>query len=226
VCEHLVLDPVQRWHSAAPSEAKRWPDAWCANCNLEFLKEGQWNQRNEKGLIAKMLCHKCYEAAQARSVGRLRGNAEKAWSGLLADSIAAAQRKQQLLENDFQLGRHKRWDWDQEKAQPVFSNDGIPALRCDIAFVGSVSTVSNTWLWSWANFSLTEAVRTVMEKVRAFGEARDFPKLIVPKWPARETDGWEMSSVAIEVLGARGIYRTPSQSGFTFLAILEARGLQ
>ncbi|HKQ14288.1 MAG TPA: hypothetical protein VJT80_12710 [Steroidobacteraceae bacterium] len=190
---------------------------------MEFLKEGEWNARNEQCLVPTILCHQCYEAAQTRSLERLKGRAEKVWTRLVVDSTAAARKKQDLLEKDFQIGKHKRWDWDQERAQLVFSNDGVPALLCDIAFVGSVSTVSNTWLWSWANFSLTEAVRAPMGGVREFGEARDFPKLVVPKWPAEEVDGWEMASVAVEVLGARGIYRTPSEWGFTFLAILDAR---
>lgn len=145
---------------------------------------------------------------------------------MIEKSQDAARKKQDLLEKTFQLGKHKRWDWDQEKAQLIFSNDGVPAVVCDIAFVGSISTVSNTWLWSWANFSLTEAVRGPMHKVREWGEEHDFPKLTVPKWSAEEVDGWEMSSVAIDLLGARGIYRTPGETGFTFLAILNARRAQ
>ena len=226
VCKHLVERPVQRWHSAVPSEDNRWPDAWCRKCNVEFLKEGEWNEKNEKTLVAKVLCHKCYETTQARSVNRLKGSAAKAWDDLVEESAAALRRKQDLLEKNFQLGEHKRWDWDQDKAQLVFSNDGVPAIWCEIAFVGSISTTSNTWLWSWANFSLTEAVRTPLEKVREFGENRDFPKLTVPKWPAEEVDGWEMASVAVQVLRAPGVYRTPSQNGFAFLAILNAHRAQ
>ena len=226
VCEHLVRNPVQRWYSDVPSEDNRWPDAWCSACNVEFLKEGEWNEKNEMGLVAKLLCHNCYEAAQARSLERLHGSAEAAWNELREQCGIALRRKQDCLERDFQLGKLKRWDWDQQTGQLIFSNDGVPAVICDIAFVGSVSTVSNTWLWSWANFSLTETVRDPMDKVRVFGEERDFPKLTVPKWPAEEVDGWEMSSIAAEVLHARGVYRTPAQYGYTFLAILDAQRAQ
>ena len=226
ICKHLVKDPAQRWHSGAPSEDSRWPDAWCSVCNIEFLKEGEWNEKNEQGIVPEMICHLCYEQAQAQSLDRLAGHELRAWKQLVVTSIAAARDKADLLEAKFQIGRHKRWDWNQENAQLVFSNDGVPALICDIAFVGSVSTLSNTWLWSWANFGLDEAVRKPMERVREFGELRDFPKLVVPKWPAEETDGWEMAAIAIETLGAQGIYRTPSETGFTFLAILDARWAQ
>src|SRR5215510_7278629 len=109
VCEHLVKDPVQRWHAAPPSDENRWPDAWCSQCNVEFLKEGEWNEENEKGVIPKILCHKCYEAAQARSVDRLTGGAAEAWTALIKESTEALRKKQQSLEKKFQLGKHKRW---------------------------------------------------------------------------------------------------------------------
>lgn len=223
VCEHLAGNPVQRWHSAAPSEDNRWPDAWCSQCNVEFLKEGEWNERNEEGLVPRILCHMCYESALARSVARLDASGESAWNELVTRSVTALSRKQALLESSMHLGQHQRWDWDQEQAQLIFSNDGTPAVICDIAFVGSISTASNTWLWSWANFSLMDAARAPMESVREFGEESDFPKLMVPKWQADEADGWEMAAVAAEVMGALGVYRAPVDRGFTFLVILHAR---
>lgn len=226
VCEHLVKDPVQRWHAAPPSDENRWPDALCSECNGEFLKEGEWNEANEKSIVIKILCHNCYEAAQSRSVDQLTGEAAEAWAVLIKESTKALRRKQQSLEKKFELGKHKRWDWDQEKAELIFSNDGVPAVRCDIAFIGSVSKVSKTWLWAWANFSLIDVLRIPIDRVREFGEAHDFPKLIVPKWPAEEIDGWEMSAIAADVIKAKGVYRAPSQNGFTFLAILDAKWTQ
>ncbi len=223
VCEHLVKNPVQRWYSSPPSADNRWPDAWCLQCNAVFLKEGEWNERNEDTVIPKILCHKCYEAAQARSVDRLTEKVAETWAALVKESTEALRNKQELLDKEFELGKHKRWDWDQEKAQLIFSNDGVPAVQCDIAFIGSISNVSNTWLWSWANLSLTEGVRVPIERVREFGEANDFPRLTIPKWPAEEVDGWEMSAVAADVLKAKGVYRTPSKNGFTFLAIRDAK---
>src|SRR5262245_11876750 len=154
VCEHLVKDPVQHWHAAHPSDEDPWPDAWCTQCNVELLKEGEWNEKNEEGLVVKILCHLCYEAAQGRSVARLTGDVAEAWDVLIEESMKTLRRKQRTLEKEFEIDKHKRWDWDQEKAELIFSNDGVPAVRCDIAFIGSVSEESKTWLWAWANFSL------------------------------------------------------------------------
>jgi hypothetical protein len=103
VCEHLVKNPVQRWHAALPSDENRWPDAWCSQCNVEFLKEGEWNEANEKSIVIKILCHNCYEAAQARSVDRLTGERAEAWTVLIKECTRALRRKQRSLEKKFEL---------------------------------------------------------------------------------------------------------------------------
>src|SRR6266550_252340 len=188
VCIHLVADPVQEWFADYPSEDNFWPDSWCAQCNLEFLKEGGWNERNEDKLAIKLACSHCYEKARSRSVDRLKGDALDAWKDFLANGCGFLQERQQKLFEDYDIGSHKRWDWDQDKGELVFSNDDVPAVIAKIEFVGSISTVSNTWLWSWANFSLSENVRTLIKKVRDFGEEQGYPRLTTPKWSAEEVD--------------------------------------
>lgn len=106
-----------------------------------------------------------------------------------------------------------------------FSNDGVPAVRARIQFIGSFSPLSNTWLWAWANFSIDAPNRALVEKVRELGEERDFPKLTTWKWNATEHDGWHMAAIAARVMGAKGIYRAPSDTGPTFLAIMDAENV-
>jgi hypothetical protein len=69
ICGHLASNPAQEWFSREASEDNLWPDAWCASCNVEFLKEGEWNERNEVGLNVMLLCHRCYEFARSQSTG-------------------------------------------------------------------------------------------------------------------------------------------------------------
>jgi hypothetical protein len=221
VCSHLAADPVQEWFSDYPSEDTPWPDSWCSQCNLEFRKEGEWNEKNEDSLAIKLACNHCYEDARSRSVDRLKGEALGEWNSLLAECCHFLQERQARITEEYEIGNHKRWDWDQDRGELIFSNDGVPAVIASIEFVGSISTISNTWLWSWANFSLTEKVRTRMKEVRSFGELHHYPRLTNPKWSAEELDGWEMTSIAAYVLDARGAYRTPDENGFTFLAITD-----
>lgn len=71
------------------------------------MREGEWNDAKSKGVGLKMLCHHCYEHLLGTSVQRL---------------VRPALR---------------RWDWDQERVEIVFSNDGIPSVIANIDFVGS-----------------------------------------------------------------------------------------
>jgi hypothetical protein len=223
VCRHLAADPVQPWFGEPASAERPWPDAWCTACNAAFEAEGEWNERNESAIEISVLCHRCYEDARGRSVGRLTGDALDAWQAYVAESCTLLEATQSRLRADFDIDRHPRWDWSQETAELVFSTEGAPVVVADIRFVGSVSTVSHTWLWSWANPHLHDKVCDRMSEVRELGEARDFPHLATAKWPATEEDGWHMAAIAARVLGARGVYRTPGETGYTFLVILDAR---
>lgn len=226
VCGHLAHEPKQRWFCDYPSEENPWPDAWCGACNQEFRKYGEWNEKNEQILNVKLTCHCCYENFKGGSVAPLMEARSEAWRPLVSDAVSELQAKQDLLEERFGLSRHQRWDWDQGTGEIVFSNAGIPAMSARIQFVGSISTVSDTWLWSWDNPSFNSDTVNELLTVRAFGEAENFAKLTVPKWPAEEVDGWEMTAVAAKLLNAQGCYRTPGDTGFTFMLFMDVKRAQ
>jgi hypothetical protein len=190
---------------------------------MEFVKQGEWKEENEDTLAIKLACHNCYEKARSQSVDRLKGEALDAWNAFSAECCEFLHERQEAFLVEYEIGKHKRWDWDQDAGELVFSNDGVPAVIASIEFVGSISTISNTWLWSWANPSLSENVSTLIKKVRDLGEVQGFPRLTTPKWSAEEVDGWEMTSIAAYILNARGAYRTPDETGLTFLAITDIR---
>ncbi len=226
VCGHLVSKPAQRWFCDAPSKEEPWPDAWCPQCQLKFQEVGEWNEINESCLDLKLICNHCYENAIAQSVGSLEGDVQNSWIDAVAKCHGELTEKQARLEHDYSLSKHERWDFDQETSSLVFSNKGVAIVVADVEFIGSISTKSDTWLWSWANFNLLPNVRTRIKAVRSFGEANGFPHLCVPKWPADRVDGWEMSGIAVNVLGAQGVYRAPSDNGFLFMAIMNLRWAQ
>lgn len=121
------------------------------------------------------------------------------------------------------INDYPRWDYYQESAQLVFSGSERPDLVADVEFVGTLSTASDTWMWSWANFSLLEPVRSRIEAVRDFGEEHGYPLLTVPKWKAYLQDGWHMTALALDVLGGMGVYRAPSDNGFIFMVVMSAQ---
>jgi hypothetical protein len=226
VCGHLANDPQQQWYCDYPSEENPWPDSWCSACDRAFQKEGEWNEKNEPGLDVTLMCHCCYEEFKGRTVAPLMEARSESWQPFLSDAVSELRTKQDLLNEEFGLSRHERWDWDQETGEIVFTNAGWPALIARIQFVGSVSKLSHTWLWSWANPSFEANTVKYVPTLRAFGEAEHFANLTVPKWPAEEVDGWEMTAVAAKVLDAEGAYRTPCDTGFTFMLLLDVRRAQ
>jgi len=222
VCEHLAANPVQEWFCDYPSQENPWPDAWCGKRDESYLREGEWNERNEAEMKVTMICDRCYEDARAASADCLTGERLREWERFVGDRCAELGPKQDKLVREFELDKHERWDYDQESGSLVFSNQGVPAVRAAIQFIGSFSNVTNTWLWAWANFSVNEDLRQAVIKVRDLGDERHFPRLAVPKWKATEEDGWHMAAIAAEAMGALGVYRAPKENGFTYLAIMSA----
>lgn len=174
----------------------------------------------------EIVCCDCYALAKAKSVTRLAGSQAQEWRSFVTVCVRELQDKQAALKHQFDFGSHERWDWDQERAELVFSNNGKPVLVAAIEFVGSVSSISATWLWSWANFNLLPNVHRRIDAVRDFGEEKEFPHLVVPKWAAEQADGWEMAAVAARVLQAEGVYRTPGETGHTFMLLMDVRRVQ
>jgi hypothetical protein len=221
LCKHLLEDPQQEWICDYPSDESPWPDAWCQACDRAFQECGEWNEKNEHVLGARVICHLCYEAFKGSSVAPLMALRAEAWQPLVSEAVSDLRAKQDNLDERFDLYKHERYDLDLENGEIVFSNAGRPALTARVQLVGSVSTVSDTWLWSWANNHVSASVSDEMLAVRAFGERQRFASLTVPKWPGEEVDGWEMTAVAAKILDAPGAYRTPGESGFGFLLFMD-----
>jgi hypothetical protein len=49
----------------APNVENKWPDAWCSVCHVAYLRENQWNEKNDEEIEARLFCHKCYEECRA-----------------------------------------------------------------------------------------------------------------------------------------------------------------
>lgn len=224
VCKHLIANPAQRWHCGYPEDGDPWRDAWCDACNAAFEREGEWNEHNEGEADIGLLCGHCYEDGIGRSVTRLEGAKLAEWDEFVGAHCTTLSDKQAAMSEQFALNDYPRWDYYQETAQLVFSGSAQrPDLVTDVEFVGTISTSSDTWMWSWANFSLLEPVRRRIDAVRSLGEECGYPHLTVPKWIADMHDGWHMTAIAAHALGAIGAYRAPSDNGFIFMLIMSAR---
>jgi hypothetical protein len=120
-------------------------------------------------------------------------------------------------EHRFGIGHWERWDYDLDAGTLVFSDDGLPRVVAKIQAVGTTSTASKTWLWGWANESLSAGATLCLREVREFGTQEDLPQLTEPNLADDEYLGWELTAIAAQILQAKGAYRCPSENGFLYL---------
>ncbi|HEX5702146.1 MAG TPA: hypothetical protein VFX97_02880 [Pyrinomonadaceae bacterium] len=139
------------------------------------------------------------------------------------ESTEYLKAQQGILREQYSLGGYERWDYNQETGEFIFSDKGVAKLIADFQVVGTLSTISNTWLWSWANPSILESVKTDILVVKQFGEEHNLEELTQEKWNADELDGWAMTSVSAKLLNAKGAYRCPDDKGFTFIIFTNLR---
>ncbi|AEV82014.1 hypothetical protein ACWT_0998 [Actinoplanes sp. SE50] len=96
-----------------------------------------------------------------------------------------------------------------DDARIVFSRGGREFLHGRITVIGSVDHAQQTWLWSWANDSLPQAVLGDIAGVRDFGERHGFPLLVRPGFHAEQKPVAQAKTVAADVLDAEGLWFQP-----------------
>jgi hypothetical protein len=119
--------------------------------------------------------------------------------------------QQAICEKEYLLSKHERWYYDQEVGLIIFYNDDKVFLRIKLEAVGTISLISNTWLWSWANPTTLDNTTIEIKNVKEYGEKNGFEKLYNKKWDADLYDGWEMTAIAAYLLKAKGAYRAPNK---------------
>lgn len=221
LCRHLVEGEKKGFNLGYDPENPDdlHPDAWCDECESILEAEGEWNDKSEKFADIKLLCASCYEDIRERNWLQ----DDDVFHELVKSSFNFIEPRHQDFLEKYKVGECERWDWYQETAKLVFSHDGKPQVEADIQFSGTYSIKSETWMWAWANESLDEKVKHSSRNVRSLGEELGLKQLVSGCYSATEVDGWEMTSVLAKHLNAIGVYRTPSENGFTYMVITKAK---
>ncbi|MEO0374149.1 MAG: DUF6882 domain-containing protein [Cyanobacteria bacterium P01_A01_bin.17] len=121
------------------------------------------------------------------------------------------------LDKSWGLGSYERWDIDQGVGNLIFSNsDGSQAVA-PAQIIGTYNTRDNTWMWAWANHSISNSLKTCATKVRTYGTRYGFEKLVSLKWSGSEEDAWTMAAIASHICDAQGAYRGPAGATLIFM---------
>lgn len=119
-------------------------------------------------------------------------------------------KQQDICNRIYRIHTYENWFYDQLTGELTFSDKGVKKMIIDYEEVGSVSEVTNTFLWAWGNPHLEDGIKSEIFKVKEYGHKRNFEKLINPKWKADQYDGWEMTAIASYLLQTKGAYRVPN----------------
>lgn len=146
----------------------------------------------------------------------------------LDTSVAALRQKQGALEPDFGFGTHARWHFDQAAGTlALFDVSDRKLLEADVVDLGSYAVNSGSWMWAWANESVSPSLR---DRAAALKELADLTGValfasIAPFKLDSESMAWDIAAMCVRHLGALGVYKAASPSGTmaTFLAIRTIR---
>lgn len=111
-----------------------------------------------------------------------------------------------------------RWDFDMRSGTLKFAN----SYTFKIQLVGTESTISNTWLWSWANAGSEIPLNMLHASLvaRDFGEKNDVKELITPKIPlSNEVNGGTLLMVVCGLYSGNAFYRGPHETGALLMLI-------
>ncbi len=134
-------------------------------------------------------------------------------------------KQQDICNTVYRIHSYENWFYDQLTGELTFSDKGVKKLIIDYEEVGSVSEVTNTFLWAWANPHLEGRIKSDIIKVREYGHKRSFDKLVNSKWTADQYDGWEMTAISSYLMQTKGAYRVPHTDNklFSFLIFKNIR---
>ena len=112
-----------------------------------------------------------------------------------------------------------RWDFDADAKILTFSQKGEPKVRARVAVVGTVQ--GNEWQWVWSNHNFSVEERNLIHPVREFGVAKGWSQLSESLVKENDSDGWELTSIALHLLDGQWTYRFPTDLGYCYLIALE-----
>ena len=116
----------------------------------------------------------------------------------------------------YNVNSYENWFYDHGIGVFHFKADDGRNLYFKYLDVGSFSTKTNTWKWSWDNSSTPYNVKRGIEKIKDFGLINGFEQLTCGLIDGDEYTGWEMTVITAKLLSTIGMYRIPQEHLFIY----------
>ena len=148
---------------------------------------------------------------------------DKEFNTFLDNCYQELEEKQNLLMSEYNLGKYGKYWFDQITETIQFKEDGKVELEFYVVLIGSWSSKSNSWMWAWANKSITEELRSKSIKIKELANYTGFNVFEKEAFEADEAMAHELTSMAVHYLNALGMYIVPSDNLKSFLALIKLK---
>jgi hypothetical protein len=114
------------------------------------------------------------------------------------------------------LGGADQWGLDQTAGllRWSFSDKNVEAPAQILA---TYSLSSGSWMWAWANETLSMSLRQASEDVKRWGEANAAPMLTRSSMEISEEQAADLAAIAFRVSRATGFYRATTGTSIVYL---------
>jgi tetratricopeptide (TPR) repeat protein len=133
------------------------------------------------------------------------------------------ENKQKALIKDFNLPSYDSYWFSQTTEILQFKNDGKVELEFTVVPIGSWSGESNSWMWAWANESITEELRLKAAKIRELSDLTGNDIFKDDAFEADEALAHKLTAMAVHHLDALGMYIAPLDNLKTFFALIKVK---
>lgn len=116
---------------------------------------------------------------------------------------------QNSFRNEYDIDNYANWFYNQSSEILRLHSDDKEVYFKYIP-VGTFSQNTNTWMWAWANEDSVEPRKFRTLKIKEFGKKKNYDNLSNAHFNGDKYTGWELTSIAFEIIGGIGTYRVIS----------------
>jgi len=131
--------------------------------------------------------------------------------------------KQNLMYDAYKIGSYSEFWFDQEIGVLQFKNKNVVELEFEVVCIGSWAHKNETWMWSWANPSMTSDSRNFSGKIKALKEKTGLDIFENEGLNCNEIMAYELVAMSVHQLEVIGMYRVPGEKSHLFVALINKK---
>lgn len=125
---------------------------------------------------------------------------------LIERAMNSVQLKNQMHSDTWKIDQAD-WSVDQDDGIIVFESPEQLLVTAPVQIIGTYDQREGSWMWSWANSSITPNLTHDAKSVLAYGERKNIAQLQESKSLISEYQAWELTALACELNEQQGVYR-------------------